>query len=128
MRMNYERSGGRDLHGCRVEFCEEEPDVVKEKVNEIEGLSKNYSEDTHTTEFHADLDIEGFEDMGADGEPTGIKLPYVVTLHKRAEILAIRRNYAENDPLKRKKRFFVHYKFLPGQGSMALDLYICWVG
>ena len=103
---------------------EEEPDVVKEKVNEIEGLSKNYSEDTHTIlEFHADLDIEGFEDMGADGEPTGIKLPYIVTLHKESgEILAIRRNYAENDPLKRKKQFFVHYKFLPGLGFYGSGL------
>ena len=103
---------------------DEEPDIVKEKVNEIEGLSKNYSEDTHTIlEFHADLDIEGFEDMGADGEPTGIKLPYIVTLHKDSgEILAIRRNYAENDPLKRKKQFFVHYKFLPGLGFYGSGL------
>jgi hypothetical protein len=61
--------------------------------------------------------------MGADGEPTGIKLPYIVTLHKESgEILAIRRNYAENDPLKRKKQFFVHYKFLPGLGFYGSGL------
>jgi hypothetical protein len=69
------------------------------------------------------LDIEGFEDRGTDGEPTGIKLPYIVTLDLGSgEILSIRRNYAEADPLKRKQQYFVHYKFLPGLGFYGFGL------
>ena len=51
--------------------------------------------------MHVDLDLEGFEDMDPDGEPTGIKLPYIVTIEESTnEILSIRRNYTEDDPLK----------------------------
>ena len=74
-------------------------------------------------EFHVDLDIEGFEDIGQDGEPTGIKLPYVVTIEEDSqEILSIRRNYVQNDPLKKKINYFVHFKFLPGLGFYGFGL------
>jgi len=100
-------------------------DPVKQKVNELEGLSKNYSEDVLTIlEIHADLDVEGFEDMDPEtGEPTGVKMPYIVTLDDSSgQILALRRNYASDDPLSRKRQFFVHYKFTPGLGFYGFGL------
>jgi hypothetical protein len=102
----------------------QEEDPVRQKVNELEGISKNYSDDVHTVlEFHIDLDLEGFEDVDAMGEPTGVKLPYVVTLDEDSgEILAIRRNYAMDDPIKRKVQYFVHYKFMPGLGFYGFGL------
>lgn len=103
---------------------EGEADSVKSKVSELGGLERNETDDVLTVlEFHVDLDIEGFEDLGAGGEPTGIKLPYIVTLDLGSgEILSIRRNYAESDPLKRKQQYFVHYKFLPGLGFYGFGL------
>jgi hypothetical protein len=106
------------------EANDEEEDSVRQKVNELEGISKNYSDDVHTIlECHIDLDLEGFEDMGADGEPTGIRLPYIVTLDDSSgEILAVRRNYDETDPTRRKRQYFVHYKFMPGLGFYGFGL------
>ena len=99
-------------------------DQVRDKVDELEGLSKGYTDDIHTVlEMHVDLDLEGFEDIGADGQPTEIKLPYVVTIdHGSGEILSITRNYDANDSLKRKRQYFVHYKFLPGLGFYGFGL------
>ena len=99
-------------------------DEISETVNEIQGIQPSSgSKELTIYEVHTDLDIEGFEDMGEDGEPTGLKLPYVVTiLEDTNEILAIRRNYAEQDPLKRKKDYFVHFKFMPGLGFYGLGL------
>jgi hypothetical protein len=101
-----------------------EDSPVKQKVRELDGLDRNYIEDQYMVlEMHVDLDIEGFEDLGSDGEPTGIKLPYIVTLdHGSGEVLSIRRNYAENDPVKKKIPYFVHYKFLPGLGFYGFGL------
>ena len=95
-----------------------EEDSVRQKVNELEGISKNYTDDVHTVlEMHIELDIEGFQDLDEMGEPSGLKLPYVVTMdYDSGEILSIRRNYLENDPMKRAEKYFVHYKFLPGLG------------
>tara|TARA_R110000868_G_C10933586_1_gene766544 strand:+ start:1 stop:1524 length:1524 start_codon:yes stop_codon:yes gene_type:complete len=74
-------------------------------------------------EVHTELDIEGFEDIDQNGEPTGIKLPYIVTLETGSgEVLSIRRNFAEDDFLKRKIQYFVHYKFLPGLGFYGFGL------
>jgi hypothetical protein len=69
------------------------------------------------------LDIEGYEDVDDDGEPTGIKVPYVVTISQdNGQILSIRRNYREEDELRRKIQYFVHFKFLPGFGFYGLGL------
>jgi len=98
---------------------------VRQKVNELEGLSKSYSEDVLTVlEMHVELDLEGFEDMDPmTGEPTGIKLPYIVTLDEGSgQVLGIRRNYDEGDPIKRKRQYFVHYKFMPGLGFYGFGL------
>jgi hypothetical protein len=97
---------------------------VKEKVRELDGTDKSHMDDVYTIlEMHIDLDIEGFEDRDPMGEPTGIKLPYIVTLDKGSgEILSIRRNFMADDPLKRKRQYFVHYKFLPGLGFYGFGL------
>ena len=104
---------------------EAEDDNVRQKVNELEGISKSYSDDVHTIlEIHAELDIEGFEDQDPmTGQPTGIRLPYIVTIDDGSgQILSIRRNYRMDDPLKRKVQYFVHYKFMPGLGFYGFGL------
>ena len=66
-------------------------------------------------ECHVNLDLEGFEDVDSSGEPTGIKLPYIVTVEEGSRtVLSIRRNYAPNDLKKNKIQYFVHFKFLTG--------------
>jgi hypothetical protein len=98
---------------------------LEEKEREIEGVTKSQRTDPLYTilECHVDLDLEGFEDVGPDGEPTGIKLPYVVTIEEGSRrVLSIRRNFAPNDPKKNKIQYFVHFKFLPGLGFYGLGL------
>jgi hypothetical protein len=99
-------------------------DRIKEKELELEGIKANTSEDMYTVlEMHVNLDLEGYEDIDEEGEETGIKLPYIVTIDESSnEILSIRRNYGEQDPLKKKKDYFVHFKFLPGMGFYGLGL------
>jgi hypothetical protein len=104
---------------------DEDDNQVKDKVRELEGVEKTgYKDDVLTVlEIHTNLDIEGFEDTTAQGEPTGIKLPYIVTLDQGSgEVLAIRRNWEETDALKRQIPYFVHYKFLPGLGFYGFSL------
>jgi len=97
---------------------------VQQKERELEGLSKGREEDVfNLLEFHTNIDLEGFEDVGPDGEKTGIKLPYIITLEEHSrEILSIRRNYEMNDPRKNKIQYFVHFKFLPGLGFYGFGL------
>ena len=98
---------------------------VQEKYNQLEGVSSvNYDEMYQLFEVHCDLDIEGFEDQDEQtGEATGIKIPYVVTIDEGSgKILAIYRNYREDDPTKKKTEYFVHYKFLPGLGFYGFGL------
>jgi len=100
-------------------------DQLKEKERELEGVSANGTEDMYTIlEMHVNLDLEGFEDVNPeDGEPTGVRLPYIVTIDEaNGKILSIRRNFDEQDPLKKKKDYFVHFKFLPGLGFYGLGL------
>ena len=97
---------------------------LEDKKLELEGISKDGQEDQYTLyEVHTNLDLEGYEDMGGDGEPTGIKLPYVVTVSQAGnKVLSIRRNYNPNDPLKKKINYFVQFKFLPGTGFYGFGL------
>jgi len=98
---------------------------LKEKELDLQGLTANSSEDIYTLlEMHVNIDLEGYEDVDpTTGEPTGIKLPYVVTLDEDSnKILSIRRNYAQDDPLKRRINYFVHFKFLPGLGFYGFGL------
>ena len=101
-----------------------ETDVDK-KERELEGTSSTANDDVYTLlECHIDLDLEGFEDMNQEtGEPSGIKIPYIVTIEESSrEILSIRRNYEVGDPLKKKVEYFVHFKFLPGLGFYGFGL------
>ena len=98
---------------------------VQKEINKIEGVdpSSTVNYDVNLLEFHVELDLEGFEDMDDENEPTGIKLPYIVTIsEEKGTVLSIRRNYAEDDPKKEKIAYFVHYKFLPGFGFYGLGL------
>ena len=98
---------------------------LTKKERELEGTKKTgKNEPVYTLlECHVNLDLEGFEDVGADGEPTGIKLPYIVTVEEGSrEVLSIRRNYAPDDLKKSKIQYFVHFKFLPGLGFYGFGL------
>ena len=100
-------------------------DDVQKEIDEIEGMSPSYAEDRdHTVyEVHTILDLAGFEDVDKDGKPTGLKLPYIVTIDESSQtVLSIRRNYVEGDPYKNKINYFVQYKFLPGLGFYGLGL------
>ena len=103
----------------------EDMDDISEAIDEIQGISPSYKENRNRTvyEVHTVLDIEGFEDLDQQGMPTGLKLPYIVTIEEDSQkILSIRRNYRENDLLKNKINYFVQYKFLPGLGFYGLGL------
>ena len=100
---------------------------VQEKKNEIDGERPNdYAMDdmTELLEMHIDLDLEGFEDINPkDNQPSGIKLPYIVTVDRGSnKILSVYRNYNQNDILRKKNEYFVHYKFLPGLGFYGFGL------
>ena len=98
---------------------------VEKRERQLEGIKKTRDEDIFTIiEAHVYLDLEGFEDMDLQtGEPTGIKLPYIVTIESNTRnILSIRRNYQPNDPLKKKVEYFVHFRFLPGMGFYGFGL------
>ena len=103
---------------------DESDTTIKGKADEIQGLRPGYSDEFYTIhEVHVDLDLEGFEDLDEMGEPTGIRLPYIVTMDgDSGQILSVVRNYREMDPLRRKRDYFVHYKFLPGFGFYGFGL------
>lgn len=97
-------------------------DVEKQKAKE-DGMSAINDSRYRLLEMHVDLDLKGFEDKDKNGEPTGIALPYVVTLDKAtATILAIRRNWYEDDVLHTKRQHFVHYQYIPGFGFYGYGL------
>ena len=100
-----------------------ESDLDK-KENELEGIRKSKNEDVFSLlECHVNLDLEGFEDRSPEGEPTGIKLPYIVTVEENSRsILSIRRNYEVGDEKRTKISYFVHFKFLPGLGFYGFGL------
>lgn len=102
------------------------PDIseIQQKYNRLTGDSENYEFDNRHVllEMHVDIDLVGFEDTDR-GEPTGIALPYVVTIDKSSRtILAVRRNWYEDDPKKLKRDHYVHYQYLPGLGFYGFGL------
>jgi hypothetical protein len=103
---------------------QEKQNNVTQVTDRIEGTSPSMIDyDVTLLEFHVDLDLTGYEDRDADGDETGIMLPYVVTIcEETGSILSIRRNYRESDQKRRKIQYFVHYKFLPGFGFYGLGL------
>ena len=100
-----------------LQYVENE-DRILEKEREIQGVKKVGTEDEYTLlEIHVDLNIDGID------SEDGIKVPYIVTIDEgTSEILSIYRNYKEDDQLKRKNKYFVHYKFLPGLGFYGFGL------
>ena len=100
-------------------------DELAKKERDLEGTKKTgKNEPVYTLlECHVNLDLEGFEEVGENNEPTGIKLPYLVTVEEgNRKVLSIRRNYAPDDLKKRKIQYFVHFKFLPGLGFYGFGL------
>ena len=96
---------------------------IQEKKDKETGFAATYDDRYELFECHVDLDLKGFEDEDDDG-PTGIALPYVVTMIRGSnEILAIRRNWKEDDPLKLKRAHFVHYQYIPGFGAYGFGLF-----
>lgn len=96
---------------------------IQEKKDKETGFSASYDDRFELYEIHVDLDLPGFEDED-DGEPTGIALPYVVTMIRGTnEVLAIRRNWKEDDELKLKRHHFVHYQYIPGYGAYGFGLF-----
>ena len=110
-----------ELTGNDVEI----KDSVSEEIDKIQGMEPEYSNDEQRKlyEIHTVEDIEGFEDLDENGEPTGLKLPYIITIDESSQtVLSIRRNYEPEDPIRNKINYFVQYKFLPGLGFYGLGL------
>jgi hypothetical protein len=98
-------------------------DEVEKKIAEKMGFRASSDDRYKLLEMHVDVDLSGYEDEGEDGEPTGIALPYVVTIEKQTQtILAIRRNWNPDDETKQKRNHFVHYSYIPGFGFYAFGL------
>jgi hypothetical protein len=97
---------------------------IQERKDKETGFSASYDDRYELYECHIDLDLPGFEDKDEDGHATGIALPYVVTMLRGTnDILAIRRNWKEDDPLKLKRQHFVHYQYIPGFGAYGFGLF-----
>ena len=100
-------------------------DDVEKKEKELDGSKKTGKQEPiyNLLECHVNLDLEGFEDKDAELNPTGIKLPYIVTVDEGSKkVLSIRRNYQPTDPKRNKIQYFVHFKFLPGLGFYGFGL------
>jgi hypothetical protein len=105
-----------------------DPDKATDEINKAKDKETGFSDinDNRFTvyECHVDLDLEGFEDVDKDNKPTGIALPYVVTMIRGTnQILAIRRNWRPDDDLKLKRNHFVHYQYIPGFGAYGFGLF-----
>ena len=98
-------------------------DEVEKKIAEKMGFKASVDDRFKLLEMHVDLDLPGYEDKDKKGKPTGIALPYVITIEKHTQtILAIRRNWHPDDPLKQKRQHFVHYGYVPGFGFYCFGL------
>ena len=98
---------------------------LEKKERELEGTKATGRQQPIYTllECHVNLDLEGFEEVDSNNEPTGIKLPYIVTIEEGTrKVLSIKRNFAPNDPKKTRIQYFVHFKFLPGLGFYGFGL------
>ena len=98
-------------------------DEVEKKIAEKLGFRATSDDRYKVLEIHVDLDLPGFEDVDKHGEPTGIALPYIVTIEKgTTSVLAVRRNWSPDDPTKAKRQHFVHYGYVPGFGFYHFGL------
>ena len=128
VRMSLNDLRKRQIYGTYLDVevipAQKEMSSLDGEMDRIEGLEPNQIDyDCTILEVHADLDLEGYEELDDEGEPTGIKVPYIVTISEdNGQILSIRRNYQEDDELKKKIQYFTHFKFLPGFGFYGLGL------
>jgi len=100
-----------------------ELEEVEKKIAEKMGFDATTDNRFKILEMHVDLDLEGYEDTDKEGDPTGIALPYVITIERSTNtILAIRRNWNQDDDTKRKRQHFVHYGYVPGFGFYCFGL------
>ncbi|MBK7490965.1 MAG: hypothetical protein IPI17_02365 [Nitrosomonas sp.] len=98
-------------------------DEVEKKIAEQMGFRATHDDRYRLLEMQVDLDLPGYEDKDEDGKPTGIALPYIVTIDKSSgDVLAIRRNWRPNDELKKRRMHFVHYGYVPGFGFYCFGL------
>ena len=128
VRMSLNDLRKRQIYGTYLDVevipAQKEMSSLDGEMDRIEGLEPNQIDyDCTILEVHADLDLEGYEELDEEGEPTGIKVPYIVTISEdNGQILSVRRNYLEEDELKKKIQYFTHFKFLPGFGFYGLGL------
>lgn len=106
----------RDVPVTQNQGGQNSSDIVEQTIQKLEGMSASMADKIHTVlEIHADLDL--------DEDESGLALPYIVTVdYESGQTLAIRRNWKENDPLKKKRTYFIHYKYLPGLGFYGSGL------
>lgn len=99
-----------------------DPSQIQQAVDKAVGVQPTDDVgEIFLLEMMVDLNISGFEDCDSDGEPTGIKLPYVVTLAEDTlQVVGIRRNWRENDKLKNRRNYFIHYVLVEGPGAYGL--------
>jgi hypothetical protein len=98
-------------------------DEVEKKIAEKMGFQASTDDRYKVLEIQVNLDITGHEDEDEDGNPTGIALPYIVTIEKGTQnVLAIRRNWRPEDETKQKRNHFVHYGYVPGFGFYCFGL------
>jgi hypothetical protein len=98
-------------------------DEVEKKIAEKMGFKATTDDRYKLLEMHVNLDLEGYEHEDEDGKPTGIALPYVVTIEKGTQnVLSIRRNWDPNDETCQKRQHFVHYGYIPGFGFYYFGL------
>ncbi len=107
-----------------IEESSYDPSDVRKEKDELQGVSSNADEVYTLLECHADLEIPGFEDLNPETqEATGLKVPYIITVDEGSgKVLSVRRNYSAQDPNRKRKDYFVHFKFLPGLGFYGFGL------
>lgn len=112
--------------GRYLDVAEEQEDSsstqIQDSVNKVTGVSPAGEEtDIMLLEFQVDYDLPGFEDVDEDGEPTGIKLPYIITIDEASgNVVGVRRNWKESDDRKERVQYYVHYLLVQGPGAYGL--------
>lgn len=97
-------------------------DQIQDAIDRVTGLDpSSEQEEVFLLEFQVNLDLMGFEDLDDNGEPTGIKVPYVVTIDESSgRVVGVRRNWKEGNEAKRRREYFVHYILIEGLGAYGL--------